>query len=224
MFKNMFSYESPLFQFLLKLSNWVFLNILFWICCLPIVTIGAAQAGLMNAVRVLQDPKDDSSCYKAFFRGFFQGFGKITLIWCVCLLLIGTMLYVLFSTIYFDAIWKNAPVVPAILGLTVGVLIQSMTSAFHSRFECSIWQIVRSSWYMILMHPLRAIGMAAVVWLPIIVALLDMYLFLKVTPLWMFVYYTLAYQVSVKIMKRPFLEIENQFVLPQDMEEETENI
>ncbi len=224
MFKNMFSYESPLFQFLLKLSNWVFLNILFWICCLPIITIGAAQAGLMNAVRVLQDPKDDSSCYKAFFRGFFQGFGKITLVWCICLLLIGTMLYVLFSTIYFDAIWKNAPVVPAILGLTVGVLMQSMTSAFHSRFECNIWQIVRSSWYMILMHPLRAIGMAAVIWLPIIVALLDMYLFLKVTPLWMFVYYTLAYQVSVKIMNRPFLEIENQFVPQQELEQENEII
>ncbi len=219
MFKNLFSYESPLFQFLLKVSNWVFLNLLFWVCSLPIVTLGAAQAGLMNAVRVLQDPEDDSSCYKAFFRGFFQGLGKITLINSVCLVLIVTMLYVLFSTIYFDAIWQNAPVIPAILGLAIGILMQSMTSAFHSRFDCSIWQIIRSSWYMILMHPVRAAGMAVIVWLPIIVALLDLYLFLQVTPLWMFVYFTLAYQVSVKIMKSPFREIEDQFVVETDEEE-----
>ncbi len=230
MFKNFFSVESPVYQFLLKFSYWVFLNVLFLVCSLPIITIGAAQAGLMNAVRVLQDPEDDSSCYKAFFRGFSQGIGKITLVSSACLVLIITMLYVLFSTIYYDAIWKNAPVIPAILGLAIGILMQSMTSAFHSRFDCSIWQIIRSSWYMILMHPIRAVGMAVIVWLPIIVALLDLYLFLRVTPLWMFIYFTLAYQVCVKIMKAPFREIEDQFVLEIDKEEtmldkeiETEN-
>ncbi len=221
MFKNLFSYESPVFQFLLKLSYWVFLNVLYLVCCLPVVTIGASQAGLMNAVRILQDPEDDSSCYKAFFRGFFQGLGKITLITSVCLVLIVTMFFVLFSTIYYDAIWKNAPVLSAILGLAIGILMQSMTSAFHSRFDCSIWQIIRSSWYMILMHPIRAVGMAVVVWLPIIVALLDLYLFFQATPLWMFIYFTLAYQASVKIMKAPFQDIENQFV-SEINEEETE--
>ncbi len=222
MFKNLFSYESKFYQFLLRMSHYIYLNILFLLCCVPIVTIGAAQAGMMNAARVLQDPEDESSCYKAFFRGFSNGFGKITAIWCVLLVLIAAMLYILFAVIYFDAIWENAPVIPTVIGLAVGMLMQAMTAAFHSRFDCSVWQILRNSWYMILMHPIRALVMAVVAWGPVIVALLDLYLFLQVTPLWMFIYFGVAYQVCAKLMKGPFQEIENQFLSPRETEE-TEN-
>ena len=78
---SIFSYESKLVQMLLKLADMMIMNILYVLCCLPVFTIGAAQAGLHTGIRQLRDPADDSSCTKAFFRGFANGFGKITLVY-----------------------------------------------------------------------------------------------------------------------------------------------
>ncbi len=224
MFKNFFNYESKFYQFLLKASNIVLLNVLYLLCCLPVITIGAAQAGMMNATRIQQDPEDDTSWVAAFFRGFTNGFGRITLIWCILMVVIAAMIYLLFSVIYLNAIFKDGPVISAILGLAVVLLVQSMATAFHSRFDCSVWQVLRSSVYMILMHPIRAVLMAAVIWGPVIVLLLDLYLFLQMTPLWMFFYFGIAWQFAAKLMYTPFRQVEEQFFPDPEEEimEETE--
>ncbi len=218
---SIFDVESKFYQFLIKISHIILLNLLYLLCCLPLVTIGAAQAGMMNAARILQDPEDDTSCFAAFFRGFSSGFGRITLIWCVLMAVIAGMLYILFSVIYLDAIFKNGPVISAVLGLAAALLVQSMATAFHSRFDCSLWQILRNSLFMILMHPIRALLLALVLWAPAIVALLDLYLFFQLTPFWMFFYFGIAWQFAAKLMYTPFRQVEEQF-FPEEEEENME--
>lgn len=144
MFKGLFSYESKLFQFFFLVGNWIVLNILYLACCIPIFTIGAAGTGMMNACRVLQDPEDDTSCIRAFFRGFSNGFLKISIIWSLFMIVIAVMAYVLVGVIYFDAIHHSAPVVCAVIAIAGAILMQSMSMAFHSRFDCSAKQIVRN--------------------------------------------------------------------------------
>ena len=80
---KMFDLDSPLMQVLGFIADLFILNLVFLACCLPIVTIGAAQSGLFNAMRVLQDPEDDTSVTKAFFAAFRVGFKQITLAWFV---------------------------------------------------------------------------------------------------------------------------------------------
>ncbi len=218
---NIFNIDSKFYQFLIKLSHIILLNLLYLLCCLPLFTIGAAQAGMMNAARIMQDPEDDTSCFAAFFRGFTSGFGRITLIWCVLMAVIAGMLYLLFSVIYLNAIFQNGPVISAIVGLTAALLLQSMATAFHSRFDCSLWQILRSALFMILMHPVRALLMTVVLWAPVIVALLDLYLFFQLTPLWMFFYFGIAWQFAAKLMHTPFRQVEDEF-FPQPEDEEME--
>ena len=45
-FKSAFSYDSKLMTILNNLADLIFVNLLFIICCIPIVTIGAARAAL----------------------------------------------------------------------------------------------------------------------------------------------------------------------------------
>lgn len=194
------------------LANLIFLNLLFLLCCLPVVSIGAAQAGLMNASRVIQDPEDDSSWLKAFFRGFTSGFGRITVIWSACMVIIAVMVYLLFAVIYLDAIWHNGPMISAILALSAFMLFQSMAVAFHSRFDCSIRKLIRNAWFMIFMHPIKACCMALLVWGPVILGLLDLYLFFQLTPAWMFLYYSAAFQGCVRLMRSPFQKVQDQFL------------
>ncbi len=221
--KGIFSYESKFFQFLVQLANLIFLNFLFLLCCLPVFTIGAAQAGLMNATRIMQDPENDSSWLKAFFRGFSSGFLRITVIWAVCLVIIGFMLQMLFAVIYFDAIWHNGPMISAILALAAFMLFQSMVMAFHSRFDCTALQLIRSAWFMILMHPIKALCMTLLIWGPVILALLDLYLFFQLTPAWMFLYYSAAFQGCAMLMRGPFQDVQNQFFPPEQAEKEEDS-
>ena len=218
--KNLFSIDSKVYQFLIKVSEVIFLNLLYLLCCLPIVTVGAAQAGMMNAARMLRDKEDERSVYQAFFRGFASGFGKITVLWSICFAMLGTLAYSTLITVYYDTLLGSAPVFMAVIALVLLLVFQSMAVSFHSKFDCSLWQIVRSALFMILMHPFRALGIAMVIWAPIVLMLLDLNLFLTVTPAFIFVYFTFAFQFAVSWMERPFGEVEREYFSQKALEDD----
>ena len=225
--KGLFSIDSKLFQFLTQVSEVVYLNLLYLLCCLPVVTIGAAQSGMMNAARVMRDPNDDSSCYQAFFRGFKSGFGKITVVWLICCVGIVSLTYSAVMVYYYDGILESAPVIMSVIALLLFIVFQCMTVTFHSRFDCSVWQIIRNSLFMILMHPIRAVGITLALWGPVLVFLLDLKLFITITLIFLFAYYTVAFQFAAGLMKKPFDMIEAQFFPAQDADidiEEQEEI
>ena len=79
-----FSYESKFSQALLKLCNACYLNILWFLCSLPLFTAGAATAALYyTTLKMVQG--DDSSVTKLFFRGFRQNFKQATVLWLILL-------------------------------------------------------------------------------------------------------------------------------------------
>jgi len=116
--KNIFSYDSKLVTSLSFIADLFILNLLYLVCCLPLFTIGAAQAGLHNAVRILQDPLDGRSTVKAFFRGFKEGFGRITLAWLLFYVIEGILYY----TLYITLTYENRPLCP--LGIPSGRLVR----------------------------------------------------------------------------------------------------
>lgn len=209
--KDIFSYDSKFSIVLRAIADWMILNIIYLITCIPLITVGAAGAGLMNAARVIQDKNRDESYIKAYFRGFRAGFVRITVIWAVLLIIAVFMLYILGTAVYVDGSLDTAPVICAVVALIAVMLLQSMAVAFHSQFDCSIMQILRSALLMTLMHPFRAIAMALLIWAPVLIALLDSYVFLQLLPIWVMLYYGASYQACVLLMKKPFQKVKEQF-------------
>ena len=86
-----FSYDSKFGQLFLKLSYGCCLNILWLICCLPVVTIGASTTALYyTSFKIAKD--EGSFITTMFFRSFRQNFKQATIIWLIMLvtgLLIG---------------------------------------------------------------------------------------------------------------------------------------
>ena len=86
---SFFNYEGPFFNVLNRLSDLVILNVLWFICCLPIVTIGASTTALYYVtIKIVND--EDAYVAKNFFKSFRQNFLQSTVIW-VILALIGAM-------------------------------------------------------------------------------------------------------------------------------------
>ena len=195
-----FSYESKPMQIMMFLGDIILLNVIYILCCLPIFTIGAAQAGMFTACKVLLDKEDDSSPYAAFWRGFTSGFGTVTLAWGVATVVLGVTIWFAVSAMLLEgAKWLSW------IAMGLVAVFQCLVPAFHSRFGCKWWQLLTNSWFLLFAHPLRSIGTTLLIWIPgIAFALLDLHTFMSLMPIWGALYYATAFCFASTFLKKPF--------------------
>ena len=84
---KLFDLESPLFSGLNKMADLIYLNLLTFVCCIPIITIGASMTAL-NYVVLKMVRNEDSHLTRQFFKSFKQNFKQATIIWLIILLAI----------------------------------------------------------------------------------------------------------------------------------------
>ena len=197
---NLFSYDNPIMELLMKIGDLIILNFLFLLCAIPIFTLGASYAGLYTAMKVMFDKEDDSSLVEAFFRGFKSGFKTITIAWNV--LLVITLLVsgaaMLAYAYYGLSLWLCLP--PVI----ICSWYLAQIPAFHSRFGCTVMQLIRNVWFLIIAHPLRTLGVMIMTCIPVVLFLGDMYLFMSMDPIWCTLYFSTTTSFSYGFLKKPF--------------------
>ena len=81
----MFRPESPFVSFLTHAFNFVVVNLLFVLTCLPIVTIGAAWSSLYPVISNLVE--DSSTSLGVYFETFREKFKTATKLWLPCAML-----------------------------------------------------------------------------------------------------------------------------------------
>jgi len=89
---QIFNLDSPVMRFLTKAADLMILNLLFLICCLPIVTIGAATTALYS-VTLKMVKNEESYVAKGFFSAFKSNFKISTVLW-ILTVLAGIIIYV----------------------------------------------------------------------------------------------------------------------------------
>lgn len=202
--KNIFYYDSKIMQLLGYVADLFILNVIFLICCLPVITIGPAQAGLFTAMDVLRDPMDDSPCVRAFFKGFKSGFGKISLVSTFFLLMDILLLYTLMVTWSYQDTGRYLHWgIPGVV-LIVCMLIQALLPVFHARFNCGPVQLVRNGLVLLVMYPLRSVVIGILIWAPLALFLLATNTFANLGALFITVYYSVAYLLAAYMLKKPF--------------------
>lgn len=79
-----FSYDSPFSQLLLKLCYSCCLNLIWFICCIPVVTIGASTTALYySTLKIVRGT--DHHLFRTFFRSFRENFRQATILWLILL-------------------------------------------------------------------------------------------------------------------------------------------
>ena len=75
-----FNFEGPVFTFLSRLADLFWLNLLFIVCCIPVITIGAATTALYYVT--LKMAKDEEGYItRSYFKSFKENFKQATVIW-----------------------------------------------------------------------------------------------------------------------------------------------
>ena len=78
------SYDSTFSQLLMKLCYSCYLNLIWFICCIPIFTIGASTTALYyTALKITRG--EDRSLARKFFHSFRENFRQSTVLWLMLL-------------------------------------------------------------------------------------------------------------------------------------------
>src|SRR5665647_412297 len=77
-----FNADSPLFRFLTTLADFVVLNIVFLLSCLPVFTIGTSLTALYH-VTMQEARTEHGYILRTFFKSWKQNFKQSIIIWAV---------------------------------------------------------------------------------------------------------------------------------------------
>ena len=81
---RIFNMDNKFFTFMSRVADLIILNVVFIVCCIPIVTIGASVTA-MNYVTMKMARNEESYIVKSFFKSFRENFKQATIIWLILL-------------------------------------------------------------------------------------------------------------------------------------------
>lgn len=143
--------NSPFFQFMNTLADYVLLNFLWLICCIPIVTIGASTTALYYVT--MQTAREEHGYIaRSFFRSFKENFKQSTIIWLI--------MFFLGATLTFNvSFWFTMrSTIGNVLGTLVSVaLLLYIFTLFYvfpllSRFNNTVKQTMKNAFYISLQN------------------------------------------------------------------------
>lgn len=164
--------DSPLFSFLNKVADLIILNLLTLVCCIPVITVGAAMTGL-NYVCLKMARNEEGYIVRGFFKSFKENFKQATIIWLIILLVIGVLAGDVFIMSYSNVAF---PTWIRVALLAVGVIV--IVALMHvfpvlARFDNTIKNTFRNSLYMGILTLPKTILMVICWALPVVLMVLS---------------------------------------------------
>ena len=196
--------NGKIMSFLSRLGDMFILNIMYLICCVPIVTIGAATTALYyNTLKIAENR--EGYVWKDFLKSFRQNFKQATIIWTLILgatVILGIDFF-LVGGISSQAVVSVIGSVVVVLGIFL-ILVSVYVFPILARFENSVSKIIKYSLIMSIRHLPSTVIILLIHSIPLLLAVVSLEAFVKgLFPVLLFTVSILAYFES-KIFTRIF--------------------
>lgn len=201
--RNLFDPESPVMQALSSVGSLVLLNVLFLLCCIPIVTIGAAKSALFYACGKLRE--GEGHLGKTFWRGFKGNLRCATPVWLIMLLVLVLVVLDLFLVFGHNTLYT----VLCFAALFMWCLFDAAVFPLCARFETGFRQRIKSGLYVAVSLLPRMALQALLYSLPTLVLLSFPNLFFRLLPLFVLLYYAAVASLANVLLKAPFASYED---------------
>ncbi|MBQ7372233.1 MAG: YesL family protein [Blautia sp.] len=168
--RNIFSPDNPVMLFITKLVYCVYLNILWFVCCIPIVTAGASTTALFTVtLKMVKD--EEGSITAQFFQAFKKNFKQSTIVWGI--LLIGGIVlavdgYVLYHLRFENKFWTLLTAVFFVVVLIYAVICMYVFPLM-AYFENTIFAMLKNSLFIGMHFLLCTAAMAAVYFIMVLI-------------------------------------------------------
>lgn len=216
---KIFSLDSPFVQFMNRVADIMWLNILFIICCIPVITIGASVTA-MYYVTLKMVRNEESYITKSFFKSFKLNFRQATIIWLILVIAGGLLAFdYAIMTGRFGVSIENSTLASAMQVLLIVVFIfYIFTTTFVfpvlSKFYNSVKNTIKNAFIMSIRHFPVTLACIAI---GIVVALLIIYIPIMLM-LSIFLLFSLAAYASSYLFVRVFDKY-----IPEQRDEDAEN-
>lgn len=163
MLAGFFNYDNPVWRFIGKFWDVLVVNILWFICSIPLFTIGASTTAMYYVtLKLARD--EDGYTFRSFFKSFKENFKQATAIWAVFLV---TGIILGFDVYYFvkmaAASSLRTMMISIFLAMTF-VWLAMFTYVFplQARFYNPVKRTIFNAFFMAIRHVFHTIGMLAV--------------------------------------------------------------
>lgn len=198
-----FDPESKLMQFLSRVFDLGLLNCLFLLCCIPVVTVGAASAA-MYTVAFAMDTEREQGLIRTFFRGFKENFVQATVFW------LGFVVF--FALIFIDlsivgnsngTTWTVITYVMITL-LALGTMMYAYAFPLISQFRGSLLMMLKNSLLISLAFLPRTLIVIFMNLFPLIVMIVALPSFVQLGFIWFFLYFGISAYCNARVLNKVF--------------------
>ena len=177
MLQGFFNYENPVWRAVARIADFMILNVLWIICCLPVFTIGASTTALYYCtLKIVRD--EDYGNFRMFLRSFRQNFKQATVIWLIMSVL-GLVLG--FDYYFFGQVMQGHDQIRFLFRAVVGAIgifwVFELLYVFPilSRFDNTIRKTMTNAAYMSVRYIGSTLGMLLTDGLLVFFVYLSMY-------------------------------------------------
>jgi len=189
-----------------KVGDLLLVNLLFVVCSLPVVTIGASATAMYYVLGRIR--RQEGTVTKDFFRSFRENFRQATLYWGV-LLLVALALYWNFRLISgWTGTLYSVMMVLLILVSWFAVSWGSLVFPLLSRFDNTSAVTARNAGILVLAVPLRTLAAAAINALPVALAVFLPGVFALAAVLWLFCLFSAGAYGILCLLSPVFTQLE----------------
>lgn len=164
-----YNQDSKFWHFATLVADFILLNLLFIVLCIPVVTIGPAIAALIHTTLKLSED-ENRTLVKPFWNEFKRDITKKILLWIVYLVLIAALVYIaqfywnfannnteLFKIIGFMLFMLSAFIL--VLTIVASIIGLAMTTQYFSPIK----RLVKNSYLLIIVMPIQSLIMAIII-------------------------------------------------------------
>ena len=200
--------DNVIVRALSKICDMVCLNILWLICCIPVITAGASTTALYT-VMLKMVRNEEGYIFRGFFKAFRSNFRQSTVIWLILLLL----------SIICGIDYRVAGMMPGTAGMVMrsifilfGFFVLSVTIyAFPltARYENSIRATLRNALLLTVAKLPYTLLMAAVTVGAVIASVWNSVTLMFAIPLWFLIGGSLIAWINSWLLRRVFMVFED---------------
>lgn len=208
---KIFDLDSPLMNVLNKMADLMWLNILTLICCIPIVTVGAAFTSMHYvALKIVRN--EESYITRSFFKSFKTNFRQATLIWLLILLIaavLGGDYYIITkSGIQFSSVLVILIMAAAVLVICTTLYVFPVLA----KFDNTIMGTIRNAFIMSILQLPKTVVMFVMAFFPLIIYLVS----LRLIPIIFLFGFSLPAYASAMLYNKFFKKLEDQLLSEQE--------
>lgn len=196
---RLFKLDSPIMRFMANMADLAALNVVWLICCAPIITIGPACTAMCYVAREIANG-NAPPVLKTFFRAFRENFRQSLAIFLILLIPVGLgAAYLLMAA---SGGLDRIPILKYLCVLAVVIIgfVCSYVYPLLAHFDNSIGGTLRNAFLLPLASPFLALVVTALNLLPVLLLFINPALFARCVIFWLLIGSALTAVINAKML------------------------